>query len=235
MNFLNIRRGPRQRGALSHEAHTAALAIDHRHADGLRFDEPAACEVGEEVGGHFADRCVGVVEFYFRPRPGLLASDGALVYKLQVSGHDCIHFSLGVGSLQLGLYTACVTYVYKSSVALNPKTPNMSVEQIARECAEFLNESLMEEKNVGLMQVELVEENQISIVDEWSNCKVVVYNSQRSGVVFNVSGIVRDNSDDVELQTAFFNHDGYAGFDDVSKMREVRRLVYKFFVAKKQM
>jgi len=93
----------------------------------------------------------------------------------------------------------------------------------------------MEEKNVGLMQVELVEENKISIVDERSNCTVVVYNSQRSGVVFNVSGVVCDNSDDVELQDAFFNYDGYAGFDDVSKMREVRRLVYKFFVAKKQM
>ena len=111
----------------------------------------------------------------------------------------------------------------------------MSVEQIARECAEFLNESLMEEKNVGLMQVELVEENQISIVDEWSDCTVVVYNSQRSGVVFNVSGIVRDNSDDAELQNAFFNHGGYAGFDDVSELREVRRLVYKFFVAKKHL
>ena len=111
----------------------------------------------------------------------------------------------------------------------------MSVEQVARECADFLNESLMEEKNVGLMQVELVEENKISIVDERSNCTVVVYNSQRSGVVFNVSGVVCDNSDDVELQDAFFNYDGYAGFDDVSKMREVRRLVYKFFVAKKQM
>ena len=111
----------------------------------------------------------------------------------------------------------------------------MSVEQIARECAEFLNESLMEEKNVGLMQVELVEENQISIVDDWSDCTVVVYNSQRSGIVFNVSGIVCDNSDDVELQTAFFNHDGYAGFDDISELREVRRLVYKFFVAKKHL
>ena len=111
----------------------------------------------------------------------------------------------------------------------------MSVEQIARECAEFLNESLMEEKNVGLMQVELVEENQISIVDDWSDCTVVVYNSQHSRVVFNVSGIVCDNSDDVELQTAFFNHDGYAGFDDISELREVRRLVYKFFVAKKQL
>jgi len=111
----------------------------------------------------------------------------------------------------------------------------MSVEQIARECAEFLNESLMEEKNVGLMQVKLVEENKISIVDERSNCTVVVYNSQHSRFFFNVSGIVRDNSDDAELQNAFFNHGGYAGFDDVSELREVRRLVYKFFVAKKHL
>ena len=111
----------------------------------------------------------------------------------------------------------------------------MSVEQIARECAEFLNESLMEEKKVGLMQVELVEENKISIVDEWSNCTVVVYNSQHSRFFFNVSGIVRDNSDDAELQNAFFNHSGHAGFDDISELREVRRLVYKFFVAKKHL
>jgi len=72
-------------------------------------------------------------------------------------------------------------------------------------------------------------------VDEWSNCTVVVYNSQHSRFFFNVSGIVRDNSDDAELQNAFFNHGGYAGFDDVSELREVRRLVYKFFVAKKHL
>ena len=107
-------------------------------------------------------------------------------------------------------------------------------DQIAHDCAEFLRDTFMEDKSIGLLQI-ASNSNMISIIDQQSNCIVTVYESDKGHAVFKVGGIVRDNADDILKENGLFLRSNYAGFKNVTDTREVRRLVYKFFLAKKQL
>ena len=102
-----------------------------------------------------------------------------------------------------------------------------------RECADFLEDEFSIDKTIEDIKI-TVDGNIMSIVGERTSCIITAYYSRRTAcLAFSVIGDVVDNAEFIgvqEIPVRIWN--SQISFRPIVELQDVRRVVYKFFVAK---